>query len=113
MSKLSLLILVTDGSEVEDLFICLTADCERDQTSENLEQLSSDSALPPLSHLDVEVIESLPPELFSELNAMYGGKLVDFMAGRRVKNEHSTSSLCAISSSGAEGKLFYMWLSKC
>lgn len=49
------------------------------------------SAIPPLCHLDFGVIENLPPELFSELNEIYSGKLVDFVA-RSKGNSESTST---------------------
>ena len=42
--------------------------------------LSLNSAPPSLSDLDFGVIGSLPPEIFSELNEIYEGKLVDFVA---------------------------------
>ncbi|KAK4284534.1 hypothetical protein QN277_001353 [Acacia crassicarpa] len=42
---------------------------------------------PPLCHLDVEVIKNLPPEVFSELNEIYGGKLVDFLVKGIGKSE--------------------------
>ncbi|ONK60421.1 uncharacterized protein A4U43_C08F18290 [Asparagus officinalis] len=35
--------------------------------------------LPALCHLDIEVVKNLPPEIFSEMNDMYHGKLYDFM----------------------------------
>ncbi|KAL6209867.1 hypothetical protein ACLB2K_020806 [Fragaria x ananassa] len=41
------------------------------------------SAPPPLCHLDLGVIESLPPEIFTELNGIYAGKLVDFVANNK------------------------------
>ncbi|KAL6213330.1 hypothetical protein ACLB2K_012777 [Fragaria x ananassa] len=41
------------------------------------------SAPPPLCHLDLGVIESLPPEIFTELNRIYAGKLVDFVANNK------------------------------
>ncbi|XP_024021251.1 DNA repair protein REV1 isoform X2 [Morus notabilis] len=49
--------------------------------------LNSNSAPPPLSHLDFGVIGSLPPEIFSELNKIYGGKLVDFVAKSKSKGK--------------------------
>lgn len=48
---------------------------------------------PPLCNLDVGVIKSLPPELFSELNEIYGGKLIDLLAKSRDKNEAFSSSI--------------------
>ncbi|XP_062022940.1 DNA repair protein REV1 isoform X2 [Rosa rugosa] len=49
------------------------------------------SAPPPLCHLDLGVIESLPPELFTELNGIYGGKLVDFVAKNKREFSATTS----------------------
>ncbi|KAG1358964.1 DNA repair protein REV1 [Cocos nucifera] len=37
------------------------------------------SALPPLCHLDMDVIKSLPGEIISEMNDMYKGELCPFM----------------------------------
>ncbi|CAL0332106.1 unnamed protein product [Lupinus luteus] len=56
-------------------------------------QASADTMLtaPPLCQLDVEVIKNLPPEVFSELNEMYGGKLVDFVAKGKGTNESARS----------------------
>lgn len=42
-------------------------------------QMNQDSTLPPLCDLDMGVIESLPPDLFSEINDVYGGKLTSLM----------------------------------
>uniref|UniRef100_A0A803NNP0 DNA repair protein REV1 n=1 Tax=Cannabis sativa TaxID=3483 RepID=A0A803NNP0_CANSA len=49
--------------------------------------LNSNSAPPPFSHLDFGVIENLPPDIFSELNEIYGGKLVDFVAKSKSKGK--------------------------
>lgn len=49
---------------------------------------------PPLCNLDMEVVESLPPELFSELNEIYGGKLADFIAKRKGTTKNISSSSC-------------------
>lgn len=51
------------------------------------------SGLPPLCHLDIGVIESLPPELLSELNEIYCGKLVDLIAGGKGEAKSFTSAL--------------------
>ncbi|KAK9287385.1 hypothetical protein L1049_015803 [Liquidambar formosana] len=56
--------------------------------------LNEISELPPLCNLDIGVIESLPPELFSEINEMYGGKLIDFIAKRKGTSENISSSMC-------------------
>ncbi|KAK7253198.1 hypothetical protein RIF29_37721 [Crotalaria pallida] len=57
------------------------------------DQANSDAILTPpaLCHLDVEVIKNLPPEVFSELNEIYGGKLVDFVAKGKGTNESARS----------------------
>lgn len=69
------------------------ADCQQCCINENLssggtahiKQSSAGShenrtmMLPALCHLDTEVIKNLPPEIFSEMNDMYNGKLFDFM----------------------------------
>lgn len=49
------------------------------------------STPPPLCHLDVEVIRNLPPEVFSELNEIYGGKLIDYIAKGKDTSETSSS----------------------
>ncbi|XP_073220509.1 DNA repair protein REV1 isoform X3 [Cicer arietinum] len=56
-------------------------------------QASADriSTPPPLCHLDAEVIRNLPPEVFSELNEIYGGKLVDYIAKGEGISESSSS----------------------
>ncbi|XP_017971803.1 PREDICTED: DNA repair protein REV1 isoform X4 [Theobroma cacao] len=51
-------------------------------------------SIPQLCHLDMGVVESLPSELQSELNEMYGGKLVDLIAKSKGQGENSTGSLC-------------------
>lgn len=68
-------------------------------------QASSNQTLPPLCHLDMGVVENLPPELFSELNETYGGKLVDFIAKNKCRSENTSSSLCN-SPYKTEGDLF-------
>ncbi|RDX93279.1 DNA repair protein REV1, partial [Mucuna pruriens] len=57
-------------------------------------QASTDpiSTPPPLCNLDIEVIRNLPPEVFSELNEIYGGKLIDYIANRKSTSESSSPS---------------------
>ncbi|KAK8568205.1 hypothetical protein V6N13_106139 [Hibiscus sabdariffa] len=43
------------------------------------------SSIPPLGHLDMGVVESLPLELLSELNEIYGGKLVEMITKRKLQ----------------------------
>lgn len=42
------------------------------------------SFLPPISHLDINVIKSLPPEIIAEMNEIYHGRLSEFIK----KHEH-------------------------
>lgn len=51
------------------------------------------SGLPPVCNLDIGVIESLPPEVLSELNEIYGGKLVDLIARGKGKVESPNGGL--------------------
>ncbi|XP_024966568.1 DNA repair protein REV1 isoform X4 [Cynara cardunculus var. scolymus] len=44
------------------------------------------SDVPPLSELDLEVLESLPPEILSEMNDLYGGKLKGFILKRKFED---------------------------
>ena len=60
---------------------------------------------PPLCNLDIGVIRSLPPELFSELNEIYGGKLIDLLSKSRDKNEVFSSSI-RVPSQGSGGKIY-------
>ncbi|XP_055815918.1 DNA repair protein REV1-like isoform X3 [Solanum dulcamara] len=53
--------------------------------------------LPPMNELDIGVIESLPPEVFSEINDMYDGKLAHFITEKRskgVSEKENISSVC-------------------
>ncbi|KAK4739952.1 hypothetical protein R3W88_003649 [Solanum pinnatisectum] len=53
--------------------------------------------LPPMNELDIGVIESLPPEVFSEINDMYNGKLAHFINEKRskgVSGKENISSVC-------------------
>ncbi|XP_058778555.1 DNA repair protein REV1-like isoform X3 [Vicia villosa] len=54
---------------------------------------------PPLDFLDMEVMKNLPPELFSEFNKVYGGKLADYITKGKGISENSSAlrnSLAAI-----------------
>ncbi|PIA27042.1 hypothetical protein AQUCO_08300016v1 [Aquilegia coerulea] len=57
--------------------------------------LSRVSTLPQICDLDMGVIESLPPDIFSEINALYGGKLSEVLK----KNDDNDDKL---SDSGKE-----------
>jgi DNA repair protein REV1 len=69
------------------------------------------SELPPLCHLDMGVLESLPPELFSELNEIYGGKLVDLIAKNKGKSVSISSSLSTHSHVRVEGEFLFLFQS--
>ncbi|KAL3814279.1 hypothetical protein ACJIZ3_015547 [Penstemon smallii] len=53
--------------------------------SSSVSDVSQTATLPPLHDLDVAVIESLPPEVVSEINDMYGGKLLGFISEYKGK----------------------------
>ncbi|XP_027106030.1 DNA repair protein REV1 isoform X2 [Coffea arabica] len=44
------------------------------------------ATLPALHELDVGVIESLPPEVLSEINDLYAGELISFISKKKEKN---------------------------
>eukprot|EP00268_Persea_americana_P055512 TRINITY_DN6459_c0_g3_i2.p1 TRINITY_DN6459_c0_g3~~TRINITY_DN6459_c0_g3_i2.p1 ORF type:complete len:708 (+),score=124.96 TRINITY_DN6459_c0_g3_i2:1408-3531(+) len=48
--------------------------------------------LPPVCNLDMEVLESLPPEILREINKMYCGKLNDFIKKRRGHDGETSTS---------------------
>lgn len=57
--------------------------------------VNEDSVLPALCDLDMGVIENLPPDLFSELNNRYGGKLIKFLSKHKGKlAETNISGMC-------------------
>ncbi|XP_030943528.1 DNA repair protein REV1 isoform X2 [Quercus lobata] len=74
-------------------------------TSNGAACLNEVSVLPPLCHLDMGVLKSLPPELFSELNEIYGGKLVDLIAKNKGKTENINHTLSAYSHEKIEGAM--------
>nr|XP_029122970.1 DNA repair protein REV1 [Elaeis guineensis] len=53
------------------------------------------SALPPLCHLDIDVIKSLPQEIISEMNDMYKGELCLFMEKCEEKDGRGDAHLSA------------------
>ncbi|KAJ0798281.1 putative DNA-directed DNA polymerase [Helianthus annuus] len=64
-------------------------------------EANNGSDVPPLSDLDSDVLESLPPEIFSEINDLYGGKLYDFISKHRFKSTGVGTS--SISPGNVEG----------
>ncbi|KAM7252192.1 hypothetical protein ACFE04_024075 [Oxalis oulophora] len=79
-----------------------SSSCQMDNNPSNEEGLRV-MGLPPLSHLDMEVLESLPPELFSELNETYGGKLEDFVNKKKRKTENVGNSSCTVPQEQLQG----------
>ncbi|GFQ07259.1 DNA repair protein rev1 [Phtheirospermum japonicum] len=62
--------------------------------------VSLSASLPPLQDLDMVVLESLPPEVVSEINDMYGGKLLDFIS--KIKNKTVNTNINATLQSSCE-----------
>ncbi|XP_031129338.1 DNA repair protein REV1 isoform X1 [Ipomoea triloba] len=60
-----------------------------------------DAALPPMHDLDVSVIESLPPELLSEINNMYNGKLLRFISEKK----NNSADICPNNFEGPSEKV--------
>ncbi|XP_071726230.1 DNA repair protein REV1-like isoform X2 [Rutidosis leptorrhynchoides] len=54
--------------------------------------------VPPLSDLDSDVLESLPADILSEINDLYGGKLKTFMSKKHNKSESSGGGVVGTSS---------------
>ncbi|XP_013593369.1 PREDICTED: DNA repair protein REV1 isoform X2 [Brassica oleracea var. oleracea] len=52
----------------------------------------TNSSLPPMCHLDMEVLENLPPELLLELDGTYGGKLFELIEKKRGKRKINSDS---------------------
>ncbi|KAL0348328.1 UNVERIFIED_CONTAM: DNA repair protein REV1, partial [Sesamum angustifolium] len=65
--------------------------------------VSQTANLPPLQDLDVAVIESLPPEVVSEINDMYGGRLLCFISKHRSKTVDTTYAALPKSGEVVEG----------
>ncbi|XP_031381989.1 DNA repair protein REV1 isoform X1 [Punica granatum] len=78
----------SDGSSIQ-----LTGDSAANLIETNwcpaISEAHSNQSLepPPLCHLDLGVIESLPPEILSELNEAYGGKLATLISESYGKSE--------------------------
>lgn len=81
-----------DGTSIHGCRDLRGSSVEKDNNIQD-NQASADriSTPPPLCHLDVEVIRNLPPEVFSELNEIYGGKLVDYITKGKGISESSSS----------------------
>ncbi|KAK1300739.1 DNA repair protein REV1 [Acorus calamus] len=53
--------------------------------------------LPPICNIDVEVLKSLPPEIISEINDMYSGRLTEFLEVNKMKDDKGNVSDCTTS----------------
>ncbi|GAB2291715.1 hypothetical protein Dimus_025966 [Dionaea muscipula] len=56
--------------------------------------LNLHSELPALDDLDISVLENLPLDLLSEMNEMYGRKLIDFISGKKGRTDDSIDLMC-------------------
>ncbi|XP_027361078.1 DNA repair protein REV1 isoform X4 [Abrus precatorius] len=65
---------------------------QRDNKISNNQASINPISTPPLCNLDVDVIRNLPPEVFSELNEIYGGRLIDYVANGKGMSESSSPS---------------------
>ncbi|XP_078181674.1 DNA-directed DNA polymerase [Carex rostrata] len=79
---------------------CLTKHSRKDapsgacsSSSSAVSQGSNLSELPPLSHLDLDVIRNLPPEIFSEMNELYKGELRKILETRQQEKEGTVESV--------------------
>lgn len=98
--KITSVVSLSSGQDKRNMFDTSVHECRDPQGSSvqmenNIQnnQATADpiSTPPPLCHLDVEVIRNLPPEVFSELNEIYGGKLVEYIAKGKGTSESSSS----------------------
>lgn len=65
---------------------------ECDSAEPSVQSGDTNSSLPPMCHLDMEVLENLPPDLLSELDGTYGGKLYDLIEKKRGKRKINNDS---------------------
>ncbi|KAF9621992.1 hypothetical protein IFM89_029212 [Coptis chinensis] len=65
--------------------------------------LSRTSTLPHICDLDMGVIKTLPPEIFLEVNEMYGGKLSDLLEKNEDKDNKISDSVCNLFRRDLEG----------
>ncbi|KAL8159269.1 hypothetical protein V2J09_000806 [Rumex salicifolius] len=75
-----------EGRDLEDKGLA-TSD------SSNHEARNQVAALPSMNDLDFNVIQSLPPDIISEINDMYGGILINLINKKKEKTEDCSSSL--------------------
>lgn len=52
-----------------------------------------DATLPALHDLDIGVIKSLPPEVFSEINDLYSGELISLISKKKEKTVETSKTV--------------------
>ncbi|KAG7612131.1 UmuC domain [Arabidopsis suecica] len=65
---------------------------ESNSEESSIQSGDTNSSLPPMCYLDMEVLENLPPELLSELDGTYGGKLFELIEKKRGKRRINCNS---------------------
>lgn len=65
---------------------------ESNSAESSFQSGDTNSSLPPMCHLDMEVLENLPPELLSELDETYGRKLFGLIEKKRGKRKINRNS---------------------
>ncbi|CAA7014851.1 unnamed protein product [Microthlaspi erraticum] len=65
---------------------------ESNSAEPSVQSGDTNSSLPPMCHLDMEVLENLPRELLSELDGTYGGKLFELIEKKRGKRKINSDS---------------------
>lgn len=65
---------------------------ESNSAESSIQSTDTNSSLPPMCHLDMEVLENLPSELLSELDGTYGGKLFELIEKKRGKRKINSNS---------------------
>uniref|UniRef100_A0A1J3FCZ0 DNA repair protein REV1 n=1 Tax=Noccaea caerulescens TaxID=107243 RepID=A0A1J3FCZ0_NOCCA len=65
---------------------------ESNSAEPSVQSGDTNSSLPPMCHLDMEVLENLPRELLSELDGTYGGKLFELIEKKQGKRKINSGS---------------------
>ncbi|KAL0737153.1 hypothetical protein Bca4012_013363 [Brassica carinata] len=81
---------ISDGKRRDTGGVSRLGECNSAEPS--FQSGDTNSSLPPMCHLDMEVLENLPPELLSELDGTYGGKLYELIEKKRGKRKINSDS---------------------
>ncbi|KAJ0262690.1 DNA repair protein REV1 [Hirschfeldia incana] len=76
---------IPDGKKRDTSGVC-------DSAEPSVQSGDTNSSLPPMCHLDMEVLENLPPDVLSELDGTYGGKLYELIEKKRGKRKINSDS---------------------